>query len=131
MIKHILLVDDDADELRIFEDALRDVPGEFRCSLALNVERGMQSLRKSHPDFVFLDYNLPVLTGIHMLAEVKNDPAFAEIPFFLYSTTISPDIREAAMSLGAADCIEKPRTTGLLRSILWKVFVTKNIGVAG
>lgn len=130
MKKHILLVDDDIDELKIFMDALQEVPGSFKCTYAASAAQGLDMLRYLHPNFVFVDFNLPVMTGIDMLAEMKKDKKLEDIPVYLYSTTISPQTKRAAKLLGAMGCIEKPTSVGVMRSVLWNVLVTGNVGVA-
>src|SRR5687767_13934474 len=104
MKKHILLVDDDKDELKLFMEALADVPGSFKCTYANNATQGLDMLNYLHPDFSFIDYNLPQVNGLDMLAEIKKDRRVNDIPVFLYSTNIARNTRESARALGAAGC---------------------------
>ncbi len=64
MKKHILLIDDDVDELKIFNDALEELPGNFKCTYASNAYQAMDMLKFIHPHFIFIDYNLPAMNGI-------------------------------------------------------------------
>jgi DNA-binding NtrC family response regulator len=73
MKKHILLIDDDRDELTIFMDALADVPGSFKCTYASSASQGLQMLQYLHPDFIFIDYNLPPTNGLRLLSEIKKE----------------------------------------------------------
>ena len=130
MKKHILLIDDDVDELKIFMDALHDVPGSFKCTYAANAAQGLDMLKYLHPNYMFVDFNLPVMNGIDLLTEIRKDPKLDEIPVFLYSTTITPQTKVMAMHLGAAGCIEKPSSVGMMRSVLCNVLVTGNVGIA-
>jgi CheY-like chemotaxis protein len=130
MKKHILLVDDDVDELKIFMEALTEVPGSFKCTYAASAIQGLDMLKYLHPHYMFLDYNLPAMNGIEMLTEIRKDRKLAEIPVYLYSTTMTMPVKNAALMLGAAGCIEKPSSIGMMRSILRNVLVTSRIGLA-
>jgi CheY-like chemotaxis protein len=121
MKKHILLIDDDKDELKLFMEALDNVPGSFKCTYANCASQGLDMLNYLHPDFIFIDYNIPQVNGMEMLTEIKKDRRLADIPVFLYSTSIPKPTREAAMALGAAGCIEKPNTIGMLAVVLRSV----------
>ena len=130
MKKHILLVDDDADELKIFSDALNEIPGSYQCTYAPTAAQGLEMLQWIHPNYIFIDYNLPVMNGLDMLAEIRADRKLDNVPVFLYSTTISPDTQLTAQYLRATGCIEKPSSVGMMRAVLLNVLVTGNVGVA-
>jgi DNA-binding NtrC family response regulator len=130
MKKHILLVDDDIDELKIFMDALEEVPGSYKCTYAPNADQAVSMLKYIHPHYIFIDYNLPGMNGIDLLAEVKKDRGLQEVPVYLYSTTINTETKRLAAFLGAAGSIEKPSSVGMMRSVLRNVLVTSNVGMA-
>lgn len=123
MKKHILLIDEDKDKLKLFMEALADVPGSFKCTYASCAAQGLDMLQYLHPDFIFIDYNLPQVNGLEMLALIKRDHKINDIPVFLYSTNINKSTNEAAMALGAAGCIEKPTSIGMMTVVLKSVFV--------
>jgi CheY-like chemotaxis protein len=122
MIKKILLVDDDEDELELFMQSLEDIPGAFSCTQANSGQHAMQLLPEIVPDYIFMDFNLPGMNGLELLQALKNDSRSQHIPVYLYSTTISPETNRIARQRGAAGCIEKPGSIGemtaALRSVL-------------
>ena len=71
MKKHIFLIDDDYDELRIFSDALKDLPGRYTCTYANEAPKALNMLKYLRPDIIFIDYNLPGLNGIELLEEIR------------------------------------------------------------
>lgn len=121
MKKHILLIDDDKDELKLFVEALNNVPGSFKCTYANCAAQGLDMLNYLHPDFIFIDYNIPQVNGLEMLEEIKKDRKISDIPVFIYSTNISKGTSESAMALGAAGCIEKPNSIGMMSVVLRSV----------
>lgn len=123
MKKHILLVDDDREELSLFMDALREVPGSYKCTYSDSAIHALEMLNYLHPDFIFLDYNLPDIDGVELIARIKKDRKLNNIPLFLYSSVISKEKDNAAMSLGVTACIQKPGTIGEMSAILKSVFL--------
>jgi CheY-like chemotaxis protein len=121
MKKHIILIEDDHDDLATFMDALKDLPGNFKCTHAGCPAKGLNMLQYLDADYIFVDYNLPGMNGIDVLTEIKNDPKFADTPKFLYSSMLNNRIREAAKIAGAKDCFQKPATIGEMKNLLERV----------
>jgi CheY-like chemotaxis protein len=122
MKKHVLLVDDDKDELFLFNEALKEVPGSFKCTYASSGAQALEMLNYIQPDFIFIDYNLPVLDGVAVLDGIKRDKKISDIPVFLYSSSLTKDVNSTAISLGAAGCIRKPNSIGMMTMVLKSIF---------
>jgi CheY-like chemotaxis protein len=118
MKKHVLLVDDDKDELFLFNEALKEVPGSFKCTYASSGAQALEMLNYIQPDYVFIDYNLPVMDGVSILTEIRKDKKMSDIPVFLYSSSLSKDINSTAIFLGASGCIRKPNSIGMMTMVL-------------
>ncbi|MDB5211101.1 MAG: response regulator receiver protein [Sediminibacterium sp.] len=117
MEKHILLIDDDPDELEIFVDALRTKGLEVKCSAALNAKEAFKFLERMVPDYILLDYKMPKINGLECLVDIKATKQLAHIPVIMYSSTMDEDDIETAMILGAKGFIKKPfdmRTLAIL-----------------
>jgi PleD family two-component response regulator len=123
MQKNILLIDDDIDELKIFTDAMKEVPGDFKCVFVSDPQEAMDLLKNFKPDYIFVDFNIPKTNGLEFLSAVKKTNNLREIPVFLYSTTITSEISKMAEVLGAAGSIEKTYSIGMLASEL-KILLT-------
>src|SRR5262245_16732676 len=111
MKKHILLIDDDKDELTIFLDALREVPdGDgFKCTFANSSLNAVEMLKFLVPDFIFIDLNIPRMNGLEFINFVRKQPHLAKTHFCLYSIHINEETERIAGSLGAT-CIQKTGT---------------------
>jgi len=123
MQKNILLIDDDVDELKIFTDAVKEVPGNFNCVFVNDTEEALHMLLDFTPDYIFVDFNIPKLNGLDFLSSIKKTDKLKEIPVFLYSTSISNEMSKMAELLGAAGSIEKTFSIAMLASEL-KVLLT-------
>jgi CheY-like chemotaxis protein len=98
----VLYVDDDAEDIEIFIEALNDYDSSIKCLVARNGRQALDILQAELlPDFVFLDINMPVINGMTILNEIRKDKKFKDIPVVMYSTTINPREIEEYKKLGA------------------------------
>jgi DNA-binding response OmpR family regulator len=107
MLKHILLIDDDKDELEILNNALEAAGIEGLCTWASDAEQALVMLQDSIPDAIFLDLNMPRINGLACLKEIKKIKELVNIPVILYSTCINDETRKRASETGASWCIQK------------------------
>ena len=90
----ILLVEDNAADVRLTEEALKE--GKVRNNLHV-ARDGMEALEFLHrqgkfkdatrPDLILLDLNLPRRDGREVLADIKNDPDLKMIPVVVLTTS--------------------------------------------
>ncbi len=69
---------------------------------------GMAAIRRSRPDLVLLDMQLPDISGIELLRHLKRDDMLADIPVVVVSADASPLHVQQALTLGAAHYVTKP-----------------------
>lgn len=114
------LIDDDADDTSLFEEVLSEITPAVGFHSAMYAAEALEQLKEAQtaPDVIFLDLNMPRMSGKEFLAHVKNDPNLQYIPIIMYTTSsLSKDIEETLMS-GAVGFITKPTNTKELRHIL-------------
>jgi CheY-like chemotaxis protein len=121
MKKTILLIDDDEDEFELFIEALRETDFSYDCIFTKDAEQALNLLHYTVPDFIFLDYNMPRINGLQCLREIKKIESMQDVPVILYSTAISKELTENAITNGAALCIKKPYNLSMLAEILKSV----------
>jgi two-component system chemotaxis response regulator CheY len=82
---------------------------------------GVDALRKlpEHSfDLVLTDINMPVMDGLKLLAMMKGNATYKEIPVVIITTEGREEDRKQGMALGAHDYIPKPiQTPHLLRVV--------------
>lgn len=111
----VLLVEDDADDVLLTREALKDSKVIVSMSVATDGEEALKRLRREAPfadapmpDLILLDLNLPRVNGRDVLKEVKNDPVLKKIPVVVLTTsTADADILKC-YDLGANCYITKP-----------------------
>ncbi|MBQ9385955.1 MAG: response regulator [Bacteroidaceae bacterium] len=75
---------------------------------AVNGEEAIEIVRKSRPQLVLLDIQMPLMNGMEVLKEIKSDPEIKDTAVIMVSAyTTAQDIEES-MALGASGFIKKP-----------------------
>jgi len=122
---HLLfLIDDDVDDHEIFKSALSQVDETIMLMTAHSGGEALQMLSSLDqlPDYIFLDLNMPRMSGIQFLSEFKKSESLRKIPVIVYSTSNHPDDRQQAIGAGADRFFTKPvrfsELCDLLQSLL-------------
>ena len=110
--RKIVLIDDDVEDQEIFKIALNDVSEMLECVTFSDAQQALSMLieKELEPDVIFLDLNMPAMTGQEFLAEVKRRHETRQIPVIIFSTSASPTAISRAKEMGAKDFITKPDT---------------------
>jgi CheY-like chemotaxis protein len=109
----VLLVDDNPDTLRLFRRYLNG--GTFRPIDATTGRQALELARQVRPRVIVLDVMLPSQDGWEVLQALKHDWETEAIPVVICSVLQQ---RELAVSLGAADFLEKPVSRDSLLQVL-------------
>lgn len=125
---NFLLIDDDADDRELFEIALENMTNKVNCTSAASCSEALQMLNSEHvkPDYIFLDLNMPQMSGRECLAALKQTIKLANIPVIIFSTSSDPRDRSDTQEMGAIDFITKPSKTSELSRLL-DHFVTSQL----
>ena len=117
MLMTILYADDDADDCELLTEALMHIDPSISCILVNDGREALTVLQQSEklPDTIFLDVNMPVMTGKQCLIEIKNNPRLRQIPVIMYSTSTNAEEKTELRKLGAFDFIHKANSFQDLR----------------
>ena len=119
-----LLVDDDDDDKEIFCLALAEVNPAIECHIASDGIEALEMLKDSSfaPDFIFLDLNMPLMSGKECLIEIKKRRHLENTSVIIFSTSAAQKDIEDTAELGASSFITKPPLISTLTQKLLKVF---------
>jgi CheY-like chemotaxis protein len=122
-----LLIDDDLEELEIFRFALDELSTPSVCYSARTGKEALKFLltNKQHPDFIFLDMNMPRMDGKQCLAAIKKLETACRIPVILYSSTFIDHQKKDLLSLGATGFLTKTSSIPDLAAKLSRLFGVK------
>ena len=111
---NVLLIDDDLDDREFFMDAISELKKTLVCNTFSN---GMNALRQLTgqglivcPDIIFLDLNMPGISGMEFLAKIKNNTQLKNIPVIVFSTTSDAITIDETKKMGAINFITKPNS---------------------
>ena len=120
-MRKVLFVDDDQDDLEFYGDILKEVYAGLAIEEAHSGQQALTLLQQaiscnSLPDLIILDMNMPLLSGLETVREIKKDPRFCAIPIVLFST--APEIKENDQleSLGVK-YFSKPRSIEEMKAV--------------
>ncbi len=102
----ILVIDDEADLLSTIQTRLEW--NKFKVFTALNGRQGLETAASQKPDLILLDNNMPEMSGLEMLEQMRENPELKDIPVIMVTAVCEPQKIEAASSLGVTDYITKP-----------------------
>ena len=110
--KNILLIDDDREDQEIFQLALNEISQTVICKGFTNAKNALEKLdsKELSPDVIFLDLNMPIMTGQEFLVEIKKIAHLKSIPVIILSTTSHAPTINLTLQLGAYKFITKPET---------------------
>lgn len=126
----VLLVDDDETDRFLLTRALRYLP-DVRCYAVESGIECLDMLNKQQPfipDFIFLDLNMPGLSGKETLVELKKDPRFKRVPVVIYTGSFRQQDIEETKALGASYYLAKPVGFEQLRDTLGAIFTEHQRG---
>ena len=103
----LLYIEDQDLNLRLVERILNAHP-QYRLLTAMQGGLGLDLAREHQPDLIFLDLNLPDMTGDEVLRRLKSDPTMQAIPVIMVSADAMGDRIEQLIELGAVGYLTKP-----------------------
>jgi CheY-like chemotaxis protein len=90
----VLLVEDNAGDVRLTEEALKEGKLAVRLTVARDGLEATEILHQRNgyanaprPDLILLDLNLPKMDGRQVLQEIKKDPKLMRIPVVVLTTS--------------------------------------------
>ncbi len=125
----ILIVDDDAEDMELFGQAVAEIDPTITCVEAYNGLEALKILKRNEwlPDYIFLDINMPLMNGRRCLEEIKSNDSYMRIPVIIYSTTRDADQIRACRDLGA-DFLTKPESFDVLVTSLKQILKYNPVG---
>ncbi|MDQ3111005.1 MAG: response regulator [Bacteroidota bacterium] len=109
-VKTVFLIDDDADDRNIFQIGLTLFDKTIELVTASG---GVQAIEKMNsdelflPDYIFLDLNMPYMSGKECLIHLREIKRLDDVPVILYSTI---SYFEELKNLGATSFATKPNS---------------------
>ena len=107
----VLVVEDNGDLRKFLYSILQSM---YNVLLAENGKAGLLMSRTDKPDFIITDVTMPVMDGITMIKEIKQDHDLAQIPIIILSAKASVEDRIKGFEMGVDAYMTKPFSTQYL-----------------
>lgn len=107
----VLVVEDNGDLRKFLYSILQSM---YNVLLAENGKAGLLMARTDKPDFIITDVTMPVMDGITMIKEIKQDHDLAQIPIIILSAKASVEDRLKGFEMGVDAYMTKPFSTQYL-----------------
>lgn len=117
----ILIVDDFSTMRRIVKNLLSDL-GYNNTAEADDGKTAWPMLETGEFDFVVTDWNMPGMTGIDLLRQIRSSPKTAKIPVLMVTAEAQKSQIIEAAQAGVNGYIIKPFTAATLKEKLDKIF---------
>lgn len=91
-MRTLLVVDDEFGTVEVLVAALEDAG--YRVLTAANGRRGLERLEENRPDLVISDFMMPLMDGAAMVAAMRANPSFRDIPVIMMSAAPESALRK-------------------------------------
>lgn len=120
----ILVVEDNNDLRAFLYNILKD---EYNVVLAENGAVGLEKARATIPDFILTDVTMPVMDGLTMIHEIRQDDNISHIPIIILSARASMEDMERGNKEGIVSYITKPFSATYLKGRIENVIAQRHM----
>ena len=113
----LLVVDDEEDCIATLALALETLPGVV-IHPALSAEAALADLENDTFSAVITDVHLPEMTGLELVARIRENPRVRSLPVVVLSADADPSTPARALGLGANAYFAKPFSPSAMRKKL-------------
>ena len=103
----IMMVDDEMLNIEMTQAFLMEA-GYKHFVQTDDPEQALTMLRKEHPGVLLLDLSMPKVSGLDILAQMREDPMLRHVPAIVLTSSTDPQVKLKALALGAMDFLSKP-----------------------
>jgi CheY-like chemotaxis protein len=122
MRKHIMLIDEDKENLRLFMTAIEGSELDCKCTYATDCKHASQMLEYLSPDSIFVQLEPDVTEGLEFVRNIKKTKRLRGIPVVVYSAHM-PYYNFLARGHGADHCMFKPNDPDEIRRTVEAMFL--------
>ena len=125
----ILVADDDKEDIEIFSDAVKELNIDADIQVVRDGRQLLDLLscdKEDKPDYLFLDLNMPKLSGFECLNHVRRHCDFDCMKIIILSGSVNVGEIDDAYDLGANYFLTKPSDLSEFKAYLLHIFNNKS-----
>jgi two-component system cell cycle response regulator DivK len=112
-MKKILIAEDRPSSRELIRTVLEGCG--YIVSEASDGRQAVEVAKRENPDLLIVDLQMPALDGLGVLAELRRDERFADVPIVALTASAMQGDRERALEAGFTEYITKPVNLRFLR----------------
>ena len=102
---HLLVVEDNEELLMLMTQLLSS---KYHVKTATNGKEALEIIHKEELDIIISDVMMPIMDGLELTQQLKNDPNYQHLPIILLTAKTQDENRAEALQLGADSYVTKP-----------------------
>lgn len=103
----IMMVDDEMLNIEMTQAFLTEA-GYKQFVQTDQPEQAIAMMRREMPGVLLLDLSMPKVSGLDILASMREDPMLRHVPVIVLTSSTDPQVKLKALALGAMDFLSKP-----------------------
>lgn len=121
-----LIIDDN----RAMADSMKQMLSllSIDAQVAYGSRAGIAALKDLTPKIVFLDINMPGVSGFEVMAYLQREPRLESVPVIIVTSDDQEETATKVIEAGAKGMVIKPVTVEVIESALQKAEINKGDG---
>jgi CheY-like chemotaxis protein len=116
---NILLIDDDSINNYVSENVIKKMDVANHIEKKLNGQEGLEFIKKSNPDLILVDINMPVMDGLEFLDLFdKINKEQRMVVYLMHTAPLTPSQKEKISKIHLNGNIEKPLNKEKLTKVI-------------
>src|SRR4051794_22257944 len=103
----VMIVDDEPVNVKVVRKYLQ-IAGYTHFVTVTDATTALDVARHERPDVVLLDVMMPQVSGLEILAAMRNDESLCHVPVLILTASADTGTKLQALNLGATDFLAKP-----------------------
>ncbi len=98
------------DDMRSMRDLVKSVLEKrgHQVDIHESGDKALEYAKSNQVDLVITDINMPEMSGLDLIGELRKLPSYSNIPILMLTTESTDDKKQQARTLGANGWIQKP-----------------------
>jgi len=120
----VLIVDDDQDDLEFMMEIVGEIDPGINCISMEYPEEVIRIISEAYipvPNFMFIDINMPIVTGDLVLKEIRKNKKFDDTIITMLSTTIPSALEQILKDSGANYTVKKPSKVDEFKMVITEI----------
>jgi PAS domain S-box-containing protein len=125
--RRILYVEDNPANLVLMQDLVSNFFEDVALLTATTGELGLEIARAHRLDVILMDINLPGMSGLEALYELRNDPKTQHVPVIAISAAVSERDKQRGVRAGFVAYLTKPLVVEEFVSVIRRQFASRPV----